>query len=1138
MVRKYITKDHTSFERSIQFLSDEDEYIKFEMFSTDPKFTQKYKVEDGSLVCKNGKRVSWRSASCYQSADKINPVEFTLNYNVAETGLYRVDILYEQNSNMYSDNTFNTHKDLMGWCDIYSAGIKDEHISTIVSDSKVSNPINDALIGKIDKNTRALLEKAINAKVEEALDPSEAYIDDLIEPLETEFVQGIVRDLVFDGEDDVLKTKTVFRQLTAGEYNINFGVPHNCYVIGAIIRKVDRYWGTNNDEAGSNLQFKEAKLTISDMTKSSSLEVTVGYDNSFEADTRSGLFFNFMDECNLYVKNHEGNIERVFGGYVSTPLPDEKGLEIKIHCADRLRDGENRYILNELQLDGGDSEVTDYSKENIISFTSYPQILKYLCELYQTTLKNSISANFQVEGEKFIEGKLITYGKKKAIKKIPVNNGTVEINRNSVTLRNNASSKNKQVWTLYDAKKHGKAPVNLAQYDNEDEPLNLHIVYGIGDVKTTHKSKETITTDVSDSTAGSQKFGKCGVSQDKKYLMAIGLPSAGKDSVKGWTKTIFERKCPCCGSTELVWDWNWGSYSSCRGAKEGGTAEGHIFCKSCDADWSVQGYSHENRSGYCKKSLKKSSTTVSSSKKEAQKLKNGEMTGVPKSTAPIQPKEVFKAIKNACKGWTHQTGTGSTASYLEKHGVGDCWAWSDWISKQLKKYKVNHKIVEYATGSSNNHRSVLYLDANHKWQDFPYSTYGFPKGTHATAKSKNGKLIYKYSNGGTIAQVTSTGSSSKSQTQEVTTTYGYDKDAPFQGYLDIVYSLDKGFKSKKYHFYIDFTQSAQSNNSIHELSPVWINNSTKRATIKGIVQKIKSYNNYADYVGIYLQSIHMITPKVKSTAGDKNKDWYTFDKTTKDYSSCKMDLYQIAFNNFQGVKTGGLDTCGKSVNEVISTIVSDADYLMYMEYGEHRCDDIVHFKLNKNNSAVFTAMEGNNNNILEWGNINYNPANELFNMSVCVFKSKLDKKYHYVDTRDTDSILEFGEQCTIETLNDEIGEKQAYWNARHNEKYHPTQDYSFTITVKGYPSLKLGELVEILANSKRLDTVKECESITMNYTYKEKPVIQTELGLGELAPDIQLKKTIKSLRDNVKERVPFNEGASAITTEDVYEWDV
>lgn len=123
-----------------------------------------------------------------------------------------------------------------------------------------------------------------------------------------------------------------------------------------------------------------------------------------------------------------------------------------------------------------------------------------------------------------------------------------------------------------------------------------------------------------------------GVSPDGKYIMAIGRPSAaGELSKYGYTfyKSVFERICPCCRSDRLYWGifWagsetaNWGVFPA-TGLKESGSAEGHIFCAKCDADFSViDGKNHGGGS----KNLIKVIFTVSSSKDEAYILKNGQM---------------------------------------------------------------------------------------------------------------------------------------------------------------------------------------------------------------------------------------------------------------------------------------------------------------------------------------------------------------------------------------------------------------------------------------------------------------------------------------------------------------------------------
>lgn len=129
-----------------------------------------------------------------------------------------------------------------------------------------------------------------------------------------------------------------------------------------------------------------------------------------------------------------------------------------------------------------------------------------------------------------------------------------------------------------------------------------------------------------------------GVSPDGKKIMAIGRPSVGAENRYGYTfyKSTFTRKCPHCGSTELYWSifWagnetsNWGRFPA-TGRNEGGSAEGHIFCKKCDADYScILGREHVS-SG---RSLTKLSGPEKVSKTEAYTLKKGQMVYEKKTT--------------------------------------------------------------------------------------------------------------------------------------------------------------------------------------------------------------------------------------------------------------------------------------------------------------------------------------------------------------------------------------------------------------------------------------------------------------------------------------------------------------------------
>jgi len=143
------------------------------------------------------------------------------------------------------------------------------------------------------------------------------------------------------------------------------------------------------------------------------------------------------------------------------------------------------------------------------------------------------------------------------------------------------------------------------------------------------------SNDSSSSSSGgssdSDSFNKYGVSKDGTKIMAIGRPSSSAESSKysyDFYKSIFKRKCPFCGSDKLFWSIfyagnetsNWGTFPA-TGQAEGGSAEGHIFCASCDADFScILGADHESPP---RAKLERISGPTKCSKQDAYNLKNG-----------------------------------------------------------------------------------------------------------------------------------------------------------------------------------------------------------------------------------------------------------------------------------------------------------------------------------------------------------------------------------------------------------------------------------------------------------------------------------------------------------------------------------
>lgn len=133
-------------------------------------------------------------------------------------------------------------------------------------------------------------------------------------------------------------------------------------------------------------------------------------------------------------------------------------------------------------------------------------------------------------------------------------------------------------------------------------------------------------------------YDKFGRSPDLKYVCAIGLPSRSSELRRygyKYLKTVFVNKCPVCGRNTLYWGWHFGTYF--RGRREGGSAEGHVFCEHCDSDFStIYG---ENHTSSGRPKLRTYQAPRWSSKNEAQTLKNGKLLYKTEKIV-IKPKKV------------------------------------------------------------------------------------------------------------------------------------------------------------------------------------------------------------------------------------------------------------------------------------------------------------------------------------------------------------------------------------------------------------------------------------------------------------------------------------------------------------------
>lgn len=1111
MVKKHIIRNKDNHIKEIKHIGTDDEYIMFECFGTDYEHIILFTPQKNNIHYSNKEvmLINRMGVPSYISKN-INPMKLNMNFKVP-TGLYSIEIMYEQHNKLHVANhvpattpeKYDSSKDLLG---SYKLTSKNQNANPHV---KVANTITDYMPDTVKKQIEKInnYAPAIEFKNEE-------------------------QSIKFDGENNVNKRKIFYKNLTDGEYNLELNIPSNCYFKGMILRKVVRYWSTNTEEVDTNVFMKHVELDDTEMIKPRNVKVTLAYDDILESlNNPNGFSIGYNDECNLFVKTTDDSIVQIFGGYVDDISKSDTTFELT--CKDRLRDTEKRYIMDYLTIQNGTKKDTEHKEYK--NFTKYEELLKFLCDVCEVTLKNNIPSNYWINTGKYSKGHVISFGKKKDIKKVTASNGTVTVHNNSIVLRNNDDGLKKQVFKLYSTKK----PIDL----NSIGGLHMHLTIGMGNPKTSQKIKETVDVSKGDEIAGAVNWSKCGVSPNKKYVMGIGQGSAGQTSRKydtGYWRSIFKNKCPNCKREGVLrWDsartdtkcifthgWN--------GSKRTwGIPETEITCTACDSDFdAVSGWEKMPAS---KKRLKTVKVGLKSSKHEQDLLHKGKLKAPVTGNVHVTAEEVFKAIKNSVKGFKY--GAGSTAHYLEKHHTGDCHAWSEKIKKELMKYKVNCKIVEYPAISSN-HRSVLYQNKKGKYVDFPYREYNFPTLVRNTPNSKNGKVVDKYTSGSRIDNaVSGSSSTSKTETKEVTVTKGYDVNAPIKGYFDIVFSVDNS-KNKK-HVYIGFTLNSKSNYEIDKFKPVFVNNSIKQFTIKDILGKIRNAYNLKNTQHLYLHGINFITPKMNTEEIKNEKSvWYTNDKTTKDDSSCKMILYKISFDDKNTPDPIEYESCGKTVNELMNTVVTESTLLVDLNYGRHRSDDVLNFRINNNVIPSFYASD--NSNILEWSNINYNDNNSLFNKSICVFKKNVDGKYYYIEKWDMDSVLLYGEKPTVQVISEETSISEAYWNVRHDTKYNPKSTYEYEITVMGYPNVKLDDLINIDSDNDKLDDIKVLKSISMVYDPQTRPSIRTRLGLNEKEEDLHVRDIIKKIKEkSLKENthVKSNVSIIPIADENEYSWE-
>ena len=341
------------------------------------------------------------------------------------------------------------------------------------------------------------------------------------------------------------------------------------------------------------------------------------------ANYRDGAFNDYNIHDRVYVK-----------------LPDVNGLVIAkvIKTVKSLHDiSENQITLDNYSVNTKDITTDTYIEVENISF-KYPN-----SKNLKVTLRNTEDDNDK------LSNKLVTF-----------------------TLYNADQGSSTLNGKVYTKKTNSKGECSITcKYDPGD--YEMQISFG-GDAEYTECSatalinvtgvKKTKTTNTNKNTTAKQYknvkryWSKYGESPDKKYVKAIGRPSAvgelGKYGYIFW-EAEFKNVCPKCHKKgTLFWDIfyagnetsDWGHVRK-TGNGENGSAEGHIFCSNqkCDGDWSIFGKEH----GYTNTRLTVHKKPKKSSKKRAYDLRNGKMY-YDTIKKEVKPKKVTNKTKRKIIG--------------------------------------------------------------------------------------------------------------------------------------------------------------------------------------------------------------------------------------------------------------------------------------------------------------------------------------------------------------------------------------------------------------------------------------------------------------------------------------------------------
>ena len=123
-----------------------------------------------------------------------------------------------------------------------------------------------------------------------------------------------------------------------------------------------------------------------------------------------------------------------------------------------------------------------------------------------------------------------------------------------------------------------------------------------------------------------------------------------------------------------------------------------------------------------------------------------------------------------------------------------------------------------------------------------------------------------------------------------------------------------------------------------------------------------------------------------------------------------------------------------------------------------------------------------------------------------------------------EEVLRYGEQMKVENLSTETGSREATQKSYDNllEYFQPIT--TFTVRSVGLPPVKIHDWVETKTINPLLTNEYEVKSRKINIDVTDRPIVQTEFGLGDIDAPLKVKRNLAEQRKKlVRKQIDVNQ---------------